>query len=201
MHFTELEQIITQGKKYQVIYCDPPWSYDNKQHAGAGTETTGAHLHYPTMPLDEICELPIASIADKDCLCYMWNSGAVFADSLKVMSAWGFQYATTAFVWEKQVPNPGFYTMSSCEFVIVGKKGKIPQPRGSRNERQFLSKQRTVHSEKPDEIRERITRMHPANTKIELFARHNISGWDTFGNQTGLLDKVLPTDLFENFYR
>ena len=198
MHYNDLTLTET---KYQIIYTDPPWQYQNDQHAGVGSEHTGAETHYPTMPIEAIKEMPIKNITDTDCLCYMWIGSPILTDGIALLEAWGFKYVTVAFVWDKQKVNPGSYTMSQVELVIVGKKGKIPQPRGSRNERQFLSKARTVHSEKPEEIRERITRMHPAQTKLEMFARHNVTGWDTFGNQTGALDKlVLPTDLFEGFY-
>ena len=73
--------------------------------------------------------------------------------------------------------------MSSCEYVLVGKKGSIPKPRGSRNEQQFLAEERTHHSAKPAEIRNRITRMHPTQKRIELFARVKVFGWDSWGNQ------------------
>ena len=196
-HHTDLS-LITD--KYQVIYTDPPWQYDNSQHAGVDSDTTSAESHYPTMPISDIKAMPIKNITDTDCLCYMWIGSPMLDVAIEVLTAWGFKYTTMAFVWDKQQVNPGSYTMSQVELVIVGKKGKIPQPRGSRNERQFLSKVRTVHSEKPEEIRERITRMHPSNKKLEMFARHSVTGWDTFGNQTGVLDKVLPTDLFDGFY-
>lgn len=90
---------------------------------------------------------------------------------------------TIAFIWHKQRTNPGYYTMSECEICVVGKKGKIPTPRGSRNERQFLSELRTKHSKKPDEIRNRINRMFPEQTKIELFARQRYENWDAWGNE------------------
>ena len=99
------------------------------------------------------------------------------------MKAWGFEYKTIAFVWEKQKPNPGYYTMSTVEICIVGKKGNIPTPRGIRNARQFLSEKRTQHSKKPDEIRNRITQMFPTQKKLEMFARNATEGWSVFGNE------------------
>jgi N6-adenosine-specific RNA methylase IME4 len=99
------------------------------------------------------------------------------------MKAWGFAYKTIAFVWDKQKVNPGYYTMSQCEICLVGKKGTIPAPRGTRNERQFLSEMRGRHSTKPDEIRKRIERMFPTQKKIELFARETVEGWDAWGNE------------------
>jgi len=77
----------------------------------------------------------------------------------------------------------GSYTMSECEICLIGKKGKIPQPRGARNIRQFLSEKKTRHSAKPVEIRNRIEQMFPTQDKIELFARNKTDGWDVWGNE------------------
>jgi len=66
---------------------------------------------------------------------------------------------------------------------LVGKKGKIPTPRGSRNVRQFLSEERTRHSTKPLEIRKRIEEMFPTQKKIELFSREKVPGWECWGNE------------------
>ena len=87
--------------------------------------------------------------------------------------AWGFAWATVAFVWDKVRVNPGFYTMSQCELCLVFKKGKIPSPRGARNVRQLVTAKREAHSQKPDEVRLRIEEMFPLLRKIELFARES----------------------------
>lgn len=86
-----------------------------------------------------------------------------------------------AFVWDKQVHNPGRYTLSQTEFVLAFKKGKFPSPRGARNIKQLISIHRDIHSKKPAAIIEGITRMFPQQKKIELFARNNYEGWDNWG--------------------
>ena len=48
--------IFTTDRKYRVIYADPPWSYNDKQNIEM---LGGAEKHYLTMPLDEICKLPV----------------------------------------------------------------------------------------------------------------------------------------------
>ena len=179
-------------KKYQIIYADPPWAYSTSQHNGAGgTSTGGAHTHYPTATDEEICKMSVSDIADDNCLLFMWATGPKLDIAFKVGSAWGFQYCTVGFVWQKDRDNPGTYTMSSCEYVLIFKKGTIPHPRGSRNTKQFYSSERMEHSRKPEEIRKRIHEMFPKQTKIELFARartpnlfgwDEYDGWDVFGN-------------------
>ena len=168
--------------KFSVIYCDPAWDYDGRiQHNGI--ETTGSALyHYPTMKVEDIKALNVSSICEKDALCFMWTSSPHLVQALEVMKAWGFEYKTIAFVWDKQKVNPGYYTMSQVEICLVGKRGKITV-RGSRNERQFLSEKRRAHSQKPDEVRNRITRMFPDVRRIELFARVASPGWSIWGNE------------------
>ena len=173
------------NNKYSVIYCDPPWDYKGqKQHNGkGGKDTGGAIKHYDTVTLKDLKGLNVHTICEDDCLMFMWTSSPHLDQAIDLMQAWGFKYATIAFVWDKQKVNPGFYTMSQCEICLVGKKGKIPQPRGARNVRQFISEMRGKHSEKPTAVRDRITEMFPTQKKIELFARNKTDGWDFWGNE------------------
>ena len=174
---------------YGVIYADPPWSYRGRKQFGfagdVGVDSGGAVDKYPTMSVDDICAIPVTSVAAADSLLFMWVTSPLLPDGLKVMSAWGFQYATVAFVWDKQRTNPGYYTLSQCEICIVGKRGRIPKPRGSRKERQFLSEERGEHSAKPEEVRQRIARMFPDQRRLEMFARvgsQSLDGsWDRWG--------------------
>jgi N6-adenosine-specific RNA methylase IME4 len=113
----------------------------------------------------------------------MWTSSPHLDQAIELMKAWGFKWATVGFVWDKQKVNPGFYTMSQVELCLIGKKGKIPQPRGARNIRQLVSIERGKHSAKPHEVRQRIELMFPTQNKIELFARDEVEGWDCHGNE------------------
>lgn len=174
-------------EKYQIIYADPCWDYKGQtQHAGTKSSDTGGALkHYPTMTLKELKALKpmIDNLADKDCLMFMWSSSPHLDQAIDLMRAWGFKWATIGFVWDKQKVNPSFYTMSQVELCLIGKKGKIPTPRGARNIRQFVSEMRGRHSAKPNEVRLRIEQMFPTQNKIELFAREKVSGWDSWGNE------------------
>ena len=181
------------NKKYQVIYADPPWDYGGKMQYDKTcikTENIGfeknvfissASFKYPTIKLKDLKELNIPSIATDDCILFMWTTGPQFANSIELGESWGFEYKTVAFVWDKQVHNPGRYTLSQTEFVLAFKKGKFPTPRGARNIRQLVSVHRGQHSEKPEIVIDGITKMFPEQSKIELFARKNYYGWDNWG--------------------
>jgi N6-adenosine-specific RNA methylase IME4 len=173
---------------YDIIYADPPWSYRGQvQHGGADKPfTSSAECFYPTMSVEELCDMApfVKGLAAKDCLLYMWIPGPLLIDGLIVMNAWGFEYKRDAFQWNKVAVNPGFYTMTQFETCYVGKRGKIPTPRGARNVRQYVEEKRTKHSRKPLEIARRIDEMHPTQSKIELFARPpHPAGWDVWGNE------------------
>ncbi len=181
------------NERYDVIYADPPWDYGGKMQydkTSIKSENEGfqkdvfissASFQYPTVKLGDLKTLNVASIAAEDCLLFLWTTGPQMANAIQLGEAWGFSYKTVAFVWDKQVHNPGRYTLSQTEFVLAFKKGRFPTPRGARNVRQLISVHRGRHSEKPDEVIEGITRMFPQQRKIELFARKNYAGWDNWG--------------------
>ena len=172
--------------KYHVIYCDPPWDYNERTFLNKKSNDTGAASdHYPTMTPQELIDFGdnVKTITADKAICYMWTTGPQLDISLNVLKAWGFTYKTIAFVWEKQRTNPGYYTMSSTEICIVGTKNAIPKPRGIRNAKQFHSIPRSKkHSEKPTIFRDTIHLMHPELNKIELFARNNDMHWDVWGH-------------------
>ena len=170
---------------YDVLYVDPPWAYGNTQLIDG--DIKNAKDAYPTMNLKELKAFELPPLSD-DCVMFMWTTGPWMGGAIELGSAWGFKYSTVAFVWDKVHTNPGFYTNSQVEYCLLFKKGKIPSPRGTRNEKQLLVEKRTVHSKKPAEIRTRIERMFPTQTRIEMFARNTSPGWDVMGNETTKYD-------------
>jgi len=181
-------------KLYQIIYCDPPWDYKGQtQHTGrGGAKSGGAISHYPTMTVSEMKKLNVKDIADPEgCLLFMWTSSPHLDQAIDLMKAWGFDYATIGFIWDKQRLNPGYYTLSQCEICIIGKLNRIPKPRGARNIQQLVSIKRTRHSQKPGEVRERIVKMFPKQNKLEMFARRKAKGWDSWGNEVKSQIKII----------
>lgn len=180
-------------KKFDIIYADPPWDYGGKMQFDKTSTLecnanlskkifiSSANFKYPTVKTKELKKIPVSKIASDDCLLFMWVTNPHLAQGIELGQAWGFEYKTVAFVWDKMVHNPGQYTMSYCEMCLVFKRGRIPRPRGTRNEKQLLSSPRGKHSVKPSQVREAIERMFPTQQKIELFARQKPEGWDVWG--------------------
>ena len=169
-------------KKYNIIYADPPWRYEQKRLQGA------AEKHYPTMGIKEMCALPVADLADKDCVLFMWVTFPMLPEAFKLMEAWGFEYKTVAFVWLKQNKKSpswfyglGFWTRGNAEICLLAKKGK--PSRRSASVHQFIISPIEQPSKKPDITRDRIVELMGDVPRIELFARQKTDGWDVWGNE------------------
>ena len=181
------------NKKYDVIYADPPWDYGGKLQFDKSSKgvneldpnkkifISSACFKYPTLKTSELKKLQLKNIAKDDCLLFMWTTNPHLEQALDLGRAWGFEYRTVAFVWDKMNHNPGQYTLSNCELCLLFKKGRIPSPRGARNIQQLVRVPRGKHSEKPIEVLQGITKMFPTQDKIELFARSANEGWDCWG--------------------
>ena len=180
-------------KKFDIIYADPPWDYGGKLQFDKSSTSqdkidltknifiSSASFMYPTLKTKELMKLPLTQIAEDNCLLFMWATNPHLEQAISLGNAWGFDYKTVAFVWNKMVHNPGQYTMSYCELCLVFKRGKIPTPRGARNVKQLINAPRGAHSEKPIEVMEGIERMFPTQSRIELFSRRSRYGWTSWG--------------------
>jgi len=174
--------------KYQIIYADPPWSYnDKRENPGKNNPNgMGAGNQYPTMSIHEICGLEVEQIAEKDSVLFMWVTMPLLQEGLDVIKAWGFKYKTCGFVWVKTTDNGkyrsgiGNYTNSNAELCLIGTKGKGLE-RINKDIKQIISSKITTHSAKPHEVYTRIEQLYGNVSKIELFSRHKREGWDVFG--------------------
>lgn len=176
--------IYKTAKKYNIIYADPPWQYDNMKN----NDPKMGGITYQVMPLEEIKNMPIGKICEKDCALLMWVTMPKLREGLQVIEAWGFKYITCAFTWVKQNPKGegiysgmGHWTNGNAELCLFAKKG-TPH-RVEKNVKQIILSPRRRHSQKPDETRERIVRLLGDLPRIELFARQQVEGWDCWGNE------------------
>jgi len=178
-------------KKYQIIYADPPWAYGSKScvNNSKGKEIKKLQKHYPTLTIKQICNLPINKIIKKDACCFLWFTSAFGEEAYKAMRAWGFKPIKIIFVWEKitkngkTCQNVGPWTMGNFEYVLFGTKGNMTQYKRKNNIPEKIRAIRTKHSEKPQEVREKIIELFGNLSRIELFARQKTLDWDVWGNE------------------
>lgn len=179
----------TNEKKYNTIYADPPWQFQNR--TGKVAPEHKRLTRYETMPLADIKALPVSEIADSKAHLYLWVPNALLPEGLAVMDAWGFEYKGNI-VWEKVrkdgMPDGrgvGFYFRNVTELLLFGiKKKSVPNRTLSpaRSQVNLIRSQKREHSRKPDEIIPIIESCSLPN-RIELFARGSREGWDMWGNQ------------------
>jgi len=170
-------------KKYQIILSDPPWSYRNM-----GNIQATAAAQYSTMSNKDICALPVAKLADDNCILFLWATFPKIQEALDVIRAWGFEYKTVGFTWVKTNPKNGkpffgvgWYTKSNAEVCLIGVKGKAPKISNSVSS--IIIEPRGKHSRKPDEAKRRIVEFCGDVPRIELFAREKTLGWDSWGDE------------------
>jgi N6-adenosine-specific RNA methylase IME4 len=166
------------GAKYSVIYADPPWQYRN-----VVSEDRRLENHYPTMPLDDICALPVRDLSADDSILFLWATTTELPGALRVMDAWGFEYRSHA-VWVKPSIGIGFWFRAQHELLLVGVRGNIPTPIESARRSSVIEAPKGKHSEKPALFREMIDQSYGDLAKIELFAREKTEGWAVWGNQS-----------------
>jgi N6-adenosine-specific RNA methylase IME4 len=140
------------------------------------------------MHVDEIAAVPVSELAARDCRCFLWTINRYLPNAFDILAAWGFEYRQTL-VWFKSAsasPFPGHIAPNHAEFLLVGVVGSpsrlsvikssvfaVPSRSGGGGRR---------HSRKPDVFLDEIENASPA-PRLELFARRQRLGWDTWGNE------------------
>jgi len=168
--------------KFTVIYADPPWAYNDKQSGTISAKYGSAEKHYPSMTLSELEALNINQISHDNCVLWLWATSPLLEDALQLSKAWGFKYKAQ-FIWDKIKHNMGHYNSVRHELLLICTKGSCV-PQISKLFDSVQSIERTEHSRKPDEFRHIIDTIYPEGNRIELFARRQVKGWQTWGNES-----------------
>ena len=178
-------------KKYKIIYADPAWLYKDKVNVGK----RGAEYKYTCTKTEEMGEIINNINVDKDSVCLMWCTYPQLEEGLKLMNLWGFKYKTVAFTWVKKNKKSdsfffgmGNYTRANPEIVLLGIKGKGVKRINAGIPNLQIHKI-AEHSRKPNEIRKEIVRLFGDITRIELFAREQLEGFDVWGNETNKFEE------------
>jgi N6-adenosine-specific RNA methylase IME4 len=179
-----IEMIPFPNKKYKIIYADPPWCYKDKSKSHGG----GAESHYQCMDLKEICNLPINQITEDNSVLFLWVTMPMLIEGLEVIKSWGFRYKTCGFTWVKLNKNKsiymgmGRYTRANAEICLLATKGKGLK-RINCGIKSVQLHERLEHSHKPNLFRNLIVNLFGDLPKIELFARQEVNGWDSWGDE------------------
>lgn len=171
---------------YATIVADPPWHYDRR--VPGFTQGRGYLPRHPfpyaTMTLPQIEALPVAELADPaGCRLFCWATNRYLHAAFHVVKAWGFTERQTL-IWRKTGNPPplrAHLAPNSAEFLIVATVGK--PPRLSTLASSVLDAPVGEHSAKPEMFLDIVEQVSPG-PYLELFARRNRLGWDTWGNES-----------------
>ncbi len=176
-HLETSERIPFPPGKFSVLYADPPWRYRIPLSKSRDIDLN----HYPTMELEEICELRVP--AADDCVLFLWTPSPMLQEGLEVMKSWGFRYASCA-VWDKCKIGMGRYFRQQHELLLLGVRGKPGTPAPEFREPSVIRWPRGRHSAKPEIVYLLIEKMY-SGPYLELFARPPFrEGWAHWGNET-----------------
>ena len=141
------------------------------------------------MSIDDICNLPVANLVSENCALFLWCVWPSLLDyPAQVISAWGFEYKTIAWVWVKAKKSGlgfftgmGYYARANTEPCLLATKGHMPV--SAHNVLALIYSPVREHSRKPDEQYNKIERLYPDVRYLELFARKKREKWDAWGNE------------------
>lgn len=163
---------------FVCILADPPWPIKWQRNAGIRTR----ELDYPTMPISEMCLMPVKELAHKDgCTLFLWVTNAFLPEGMGLVKAWGFTYEML-YTWCKN-NGMGGHPRCATEHMIIAVRG-TPK-RGDRHDPMTLNWGIFPigrHSEKPGEVRRMIEGITDG-PRLELFARQKYPGWQSWGNE------------------
>ena len=138
------------------------------------------------MPVKDIMALPIGELADPEgCHLYCWTTNNYLPAALECIQAWGFEYITTITWLKDRVVLGQYYRGLTEHCLFASTKKRLPYKMADGKRCQGvtgLSEPKTIHSRKPDNMRNMIEWVSYA-PRIELFAREHHAGWDVWGNE------------------
>lgn len=170
--------------KYRTIVADPPWEYEQfiPSHTPRQAKSWRIDKPYKGMPVAAICALPVAELSADNTRLFLWTTGRFLASAFEVIAAWGFTYRQPL-VWHKTgqpTPLPAVVAPNHAEFLLIADRGH-PRRLGTLPS-SVIAAPRRAHSAKPEVFLDEIERIAEP-PYLELFARRQRLGWDTWGDE------------------
>lgn len=133
------------------------------------------------MTTAEIGALPVKEWASKNAHLYIWTINAYIEQTYEIARAWGFK-PSTLLTWCK-TPNGiglgGAYSLTT-EHILFCRRGTLKAK--TRIDTTWNLWKRGRHSAKPEAFLDLVEAVSPG-PYLEMFARRNRLGWDTWGNE------------------
>jgi N6-adenosine-specific RNA methylase IME4 len=192
--------------KYRTIVADPPWDHSDgtgvifrvgmssRRHPRFGEISKPP---YEALHVDAIKGLPVRDFASAHCHLYLWTTNRYLREVWDVAEAWGFS-GVCVLTWCKA--RRGFLGggtfPSDTEFCLFARRGSLsakqrapgrwyhwPRTRGAPvREGERRDGPNGAHSAKPEAFLDLVEQVSPG-PYLELFARRQRLGWDTWGDE------------------
>jgi len=183
--------------RYRTVVADPPWPYRGADRLLGPTQAqqpnswdsplagVGARKRYGAMSLEDLKAL--RPEAEDDAHLFLWTTNAFMVEAHELALAWGFA-PKTILTWVKTKHEgellrvsmkTGHYFRGATEHIIFGVRGSLRLQTKAGLPTAFFWP-RLGHSVKPDAFYDIVEQASPY---LELFARRNRLGWDTWGNE------------------
>lgn len=172
--------------KYRTIVADPPWVIARTMGAGGRRRRT-TEVPYAFMSIAEIMALPVDELAADEAHLYLWTTRRNFREGIAVAvcRAWGFE-PVGELIWGLRNAGMGGVNGNGHEPIVVASRGHLPFPKNMLPASVSFWKQPydhgKRHSAKPDGFQDYVESVSP-EPYLELFARRQRLGWDTWGNE------------------
>lgn len=171
------ETPMPQGK-YRCIVIDPPYPMQKIEREERPNQ--GTYLDYPTMEMEDICNLPIGDLADETgCHLYAWTTQKFLPFTLELIQTWGFRYQCVM-TWVKPTGMTPYSWMYNTELVVFARIGNLPLLRNGL--KLSFEAPSNGHSVKPDVFYERVLAASP-EPRLEMFSRRLRDGFSGWGNE------------------
>lgn len=194
---------------YGAILIDCPWRY--KMRSAKGYEKA-PEAQYPTMSDEDILALPVADLAQRDCIIFMWATWPRLDFAHECRKKWGANHITGG-VWLKRSAGgglrmgPGYVLRTVCEPFIIARFGEsqerltdqINAIAGDPKQLRIMPDEiggiaidglAREHSRKPPQARQLLERLTPRAFRCELFGREPWPGNDVWGNEANKFARV-----------
>ena len=179
---------MTNEKKYQIIYADPPWQQSKGGKKNVRPKSSGEKLDYPVISLDEIKRILFETMikyGDTPHCFFVWTIDKYLHETESMMKDMGYELHARM-IWNKVTGIPCAFTIRfGHEYLLwFYKKPMMKIAEAERGKiHSVFTEQVKRHSQKPEIAYQIIERMYPTQNKLELFARNKRQGWDIWGNE------------------
>lgn len=161
-----IEGQATLTGRYRVIYVAPDWD---------------------AMTIDTMRALPVTAHAMRDAALFLWVPASRFYDNpgpRDVIEGWEFK-PKTQYIWNTVIGRLGHYSYVQHELLVLATRGScLPDAQIAQHDHAsiFAEKRQGEQSQKPTFARKLIEGLYPEGSKLELFGRKPVQGWQVFGS-------------------